>query len=51
MSLTPEPPRDCPRCPRLVAYRQENARQNPDWFNGPAPSFGDPDARLSLIHI
>ena len=51
MSLTPEPPRDCPRCPRLVAYRQENARQNPDWFNGPAPSFGDPDARLLVAGL
>ncbi|HEY9234576.1 MAG TPA: uracil-DNA glycosylase, partial [Phenylobacterium sp.] len=41
-----EPPRDCPLCPRLVAYRQANAAQHPDWWNGPAPSFGDPAARL-----
>lgn len=34
-----EPPRDCPLCPRLVAYRQANQAQNPDWWNGPAPSF------------
>ena len=51
MSLTPEPPRDCPLCPRLVAYRQENARQNPDWWNGPAPSFGDPNARLLIAGL
>ena len=51
MSLTPEPPRDCPLCPRLVAYRQENARQNPDWWNGPAPSFGDPNARLLVAGL
>lgn len=49
--MTPEPPRDCPRCPRLVAYRAENARQNPDWFNGPAPSFGDPNARLLVAGL
>lgn len=49
--LNPEPPRDCPLCPRLVAYRQENARQNPDWFNGPAPSFGDPQARLLVAGL
>ncbi|MBU1347396.1 MAG: uracil-DNA glycosylase [Alphaproteobacteria bacterium] len=49
--MTPEPPRDCPLCPRLVAYRAENARQNPDWFNGPAPSFGDPDARLLVAGL
>ncbi|PZU51913.1 MAG: uracil-DNA glycosylase, partial [Brevundimonas sp.] len=51
MSLTPEPPRDCPLCPRLVAYRHENARQNPDWWNGPAPSFGDPNARLLVAGL
>ena len=49
--MTPEPPRDCPRCPRLVAYREENRRQNPDWFNGPAPSFGDPNARLLVAGL
>ena len=49
--MTPEPPRDCPLCPRLVDYRAENARQNPDWFNGPAPSFGDPEARLLVVGL
>ena len=49
--MTPEPPRDCPLCPRLVAYREENRRQNPDWFNGPAPSFGDPNARLLVVGL
>lgn len=49
--LTPEPPRDCPRCPRLVAYRRENQALNPDWWNGPAPSFGDPDARLLVAGL
>ena len=49
--MIPEPPRDCPLCPRLVAYREENRRQNPDWFNGPAPSFGDPDARLLVAGL
>lgn len=46
-----EPPRDCPLCPRLVAYRQANAAQNPDWWNGPAPSFGDPAARLLIAGL
>ena len=46
-----EPPRDCPLCPRLVAYRQDNARLEPDWFNGPAPSFGDPNARLLVVGL
>ncbi|RZJ40620.1 MAG: uracil-DNA glycosylase [Brevundimonas sp.] len=49
--MRPEPPHDCPLCPRLVAYRAENQRQNPDWFNGPASSFGDPDARLLVAGL
>lgn len=52
MSATPpEAPKDCPLCPRLVAYREENARLHPDWFNGAAPSFGDPDARLLVVGL
>ena len=48
-ATTPEPPRDCPLCPRLVTYRRENQAAHPDWFNGPAPSFGDPDARVLVV--
>jgi len=46
-----EPARDCGLCPRLVAYRQENQARNPDWWNGPAPSFGDPGARLLVLGL
>lgn len=46
-----EPPRDCPLCPRLVAYRAENRAAHPDWFNGPAPSFGDETARLLVAGL
>ena len=46
-----EPPRDCPLCPRLVEYRHENQRKEPTWFNGPAPSFGDPQARLLVLGL
>ena len=46
-----EPPKTCPICPRLVAYRRENQAAHPDWFNGPAPSFGDPDARLLVAGL
>lgn len=49
--MTPEAPPDCPLCPRLVAYRQENAAKEPDWFNGAAPSFGDPEARLLIVGL
>jgi uracil-DNA glycosylase family 4 len=46
-----EPPHDCPLCPRLVAYREANRAAHPDWFNGPAPSFGDPGARLLVAGL
>ncbi|OXE35741.1 MAG: uracil-DNA glycosylase [Phenylobacterium zucineum] len=46
-----EPPRNCPLCPRLVAYRAENQRANPTWWNGPAPSFGDPQGRLLVMGL
>jgi uracil-DNA glycosylase family 4 len=38
-------------CPRLVAYRQANAKLEPHWFNGAAPSFGDPNARLLVVGL
>lgn len=44
-----EPAPDCPLCPRLVAYRQANRAANPDWFNGPVPSFGPRDAPLLVV--
>ena len=50
-SVPAEPRADCPFCPRLVAYRQENARQEPDWFNGAVPSFGDANARLLIVGL
>jgi uracil-DNA glycosylase family 4 len=47
----PEPGRDCPLCPRLVAYREANRVSMPDGYNGPAPSFGDPAARLLVVGL
>jgi uracil-DNA glycosylase len=47
----PEAPPKCSRCPRLVAYRTENERQEPEWFNGAVPSFGNPDARLLIVGL
>ena len=49
--LRAEPARDCPLCPRLVEYRLDNRAAHPDWFNGPAPSFGDPNARLLVVGL
>tara|TARA_R110000868_G_scaffold69117_3_gene203882 strand:- start:8458 stop:9102 length:645 start_codon:yes stop_codon:yes gene_type:complete len=51
MITTAEAPHDCPLCPRLVAYRESNMRAHPDWFNGPAPSFGSENARLLIVGL
>ena len=50
-AMGPEPARDCPICPRLVAYRETNRTAHPGWFNGPAPSFGDSQARLLILGL
>ena len=47
----PEAPRDCPLCPRLVAYREANKLALPGGFNGAVPSFGDPQARLAVVGL
>jgi uracil-DNA glycosylase family 4 len=46
-----EPARDCPLCPRLLAYRLENRAKQPTWFNAPVPSFGPRDARLLVVGL
>ena len=46
-----EPPRDCPLCPRLVAFREECRLEHPDWWNSPVPAFGDPDAWLAVVGL
>ncbi len=50
MPLT-QPPRDCPLCPRLVAFREEAQRLHPDWYNNPVPYWGDPAAKLIIIGL
>ena len=46
-----EPGRDCPRCPRLVAFRQQWRAREPTWFNAPVPAFGPRNARLAIIGL
>jgi uracil-DNA glycosylase len=46
-----EPGRDCPNCPRLVAFRHAWRTRQPTWFNSPVPSFGPRDARLLIIGL
>ena len=47
----------CRRCPRLVAWREQVARDSPARFKGqdywarPVPGFGDPKARLLVVGL
>jgi len=45
------PGRDCPLCPRLVAFRTANREREPDWHNGPVETFGPMDARLLVVGL
>ena len=46
-----DPGRDCPLCPRLVAYRLEQRALHPGWFNAPVPAFGALDAQLLIVGL
>jgi uracil-DNA glycosylase len=46
-----EPPSDCPRCPRLVAFRHTWRAKEPAWFNAPVNSFGPREARLLIVGL
>jgi len=46
-----DPGHDCPRCPRLAAFREQWRAKEPAWFNAPVPSFGPCDARLLIVGL
>ena len=46
-----EPPRECPACPRLVAFRHRYRAAEPSWHNAPVHSFGAADARLLIVGL
>jgi uracil-DNA glycosylase len=46
-----KPGRNCPRCPRLVAFRNHWREREAEWFNAPVPSFGPVDARLLIVGL
>jgi uracil-DNA glycosylase family 4 len=46
-----EPPRDCPLCPRLAAFREDLRAEHPDWWNAPVPHFGDPAAWIGIVGL
>src|SRR6185295_13417046 len=46
-----EAPRDCPLCPRLVAFRATNRAAQPNWHNGAVASFGSASSRLLIVGL
>jgi uracil-DNA glycosylase family 4 len=46
-----EAPRNCPLCPRLVAFREELRDEQPGWWNAPVPAFGNRDAWLAIVGL
>ncbi|MGH6682724.1 MAG: uracil-DNA glycosylase [Pseudolabrys sp.] len=46
-----KPGHDCPRCPRLAAFRKKWRNNEPSWFNAPVPSFGPVEARLLIVGL
>jgi uracil-DNA glycosylase len=43
-----EPPHDCPLCPRLCEFRRGWRAKEPEWFNGPVPTFLPPEGVESV---
>jgi uracil-DNA glycosylase family 4 len=46
-----KPGPDCPRCPRLVAFRQQWREREPSWHNAPVPSFGPVGGRVLIVGL
>ncbi len=48
---------ECRKCPRLVAWREQVAREkvkrfaNEDYWGKPVPGFGDPDAQVLIVGL
>ncbi len=46
-----DPSRDCPRCPRLVALREQLRIDHPGWWNAPVAPLADADPWLAIIGL
>lgn len=49
--MTAEPPPDCPLCPRLAGFRDENRVKYPDFFNAPVPVWAAPTPKLVVVGL
>jgi uracil-DNA glycosylase len=51
LTVAVDAPRDCPLCPRLVAFRNLWREREPAWHNAPVPTFGDPNGRVLIVGL
>lgn len=42
---------DCPKCPRLCLFREQNKIKFPTYHNGPVESFGDVSAPILVVGL
>ena len=45
------PDKSCHRCPRLLAFREENVRKYPAYHNAPVDSFGKLSAQILIVGL
>ena len=43
--------RDCRLCPRLATFLERVKDKYPDYYCGPVPPFGDPEARFLIVGL
>ena len=46
-----DPKHNCQRCPRLATFIETQRSKEPDWFNGPVPTFGDINASIMIVGL
>lgn len=51
MSCFVPPGRDCPLCPRLAGFREDNRAKFPGRFNAPVPPFGPLEAEFLIVGL
>ncbi len=51
MAALSDPPFLCTACPRLYAFLQDARAHEPDWYNGPVPSFGTVASELLIVGL
>ncbi len=49
--LKAETVKQCRKCPRLVAFREEAKRRYPDYFCLPVPALGADDAKIVIVGL